>query len=282
LIELPVWEVEMLTSKKMLIGVLLCISLRGQSNVSVSPTSGIVFGGISLIGPSDSSFLPTVTTMIDPSELPAFQPILPFSVVVHNGSSKDLIGICVAFEIVDATGKHGFLSQSFETIPPAGVRHPILAAGGSLFVSPERGYSYIAVHSNFGAGLTHPMTFYTSAASIKTSLDSVIFTDGTFVGPDTQSKFAQYTGRLAADRDFANAVLSYKGGAVASLKTFLDGEAVRSHNLSPSQAYQYEYTKERSVRARNSQQTLAKKGFDAVISNALELSSDASQVNLHK
>ncbi len=94
------------------------------------------------------------------------------------------MGICVAFEIVDATGRHGFLSQSFETIPPAGAR-PILAAGASLFVSPERGYSYIAAQSNFGAGLTHPITFYTSAASIKISLDSIIFIDGTFAGPDT-------------------------------------------------------------------------------------------------
>jgi hypothetical protein len=53
------------------------------------------------------------------------------------------------------------------------------------------------------------------------SLDSVVYADGTMAGPDTMSKFVFYNATLAADRDFAAAVLALQSGSAAALRNSL-------------------------------------------------------------
>jgi hypothetical protein len=116
------------------------------------------------------------------------------------------------------------------------------------------------------------------------SLDSVLFADGTLAGPDTRNNFVQYSQRLAADRDFAAAVLSYQSGSVSGLQSYLDGEAVldRSGGLGS----QLNYIRRMAADARRSKMILAKPapkgGAAQVFASATALANDAAGLTLHK
>jgi hypothetical protein len=123
-----------------------------------------------------------------------------------------------------------------------------------------------------------------SAKSIVISLDSVLFSDGTLAGPDTRNNFVQYSERLAADREFAAAVLSYQSGSVSGLQSYLDSEAIldRAGGLGSQRNYIHTLAAD----ARRFQMIMAKPapkgGAAQVFASATTLANDAAGFTLHK
>jgi hypothetical protein len=257
-------------------------TLLAQPSVSILPVHSSL-AGLVLVGPNDPSFLPAIQALVGPSELPSYQPILPYSVFVRNNTQQPVIGVCVNFQMTQANGTHDAMVQSFEEIPPVS-RQPVLPPGAQLFVSIERGYSLISQHSNLHSGMVHPLGLYSSQHAITISLDSAVFADGTFVGPDTQNRFAQYTAKIAADLYIAKSILAFQSSDTAGLQIFLNNEAAldRASGLGSWQTYNFQYTKELAVRARSFRQTLAKKGAADVASDATTLQRNASGISIHK
>jgi hypothetical protein len=124
-----------------------------------------------------------------------------------------------------------------------------------------------------------------SAASVVISLDSVLFADGTLASPDTENNLVQYSQKLAADRDFAAAVLSYQSGSVSGLQSYLDSEGAITAN-SGGWGSQLTYIRSWSADARGFKRILAKPapkgGVAQVFASATALANDAAGLTLHK
>jgi hypothetical protein len=119
------------------------------------------------------------------------------------------------------------------------------------------------------------MAELSSAKSIVIFLDSVLFTDGTLAGPDTRNNFVQYSERLAADRDFAAAVLSYQSGSVSGLQSYLDSEAVQDRSGGLGSRRNYIHTMAAS--ARRFQRILAQARAEGWRSPGIRLCNSARQ-----
>jgi len=259
--------------------------LAAQPAVVVTPISDSL-PGMALVGPSDPDFLLAVQALIGAADFASYQPGLPYSVLVRNGTSQALIDACVIFDVTQANGKKdGSLAWCMGSIPPPAGAKPLLAPGAQLLASAIANYAYITPRRN--PPLPAPATRLaelSSAASITISLDSVLFADGTFAGPDTRNNFVQDSQKLAADQAFAAAVLSYQSGSVSGLQSYLDSEAVadRSGGLGS----QLNYVHRMAAHARLLKKVLAKPapkgGAAQVFASATALANDAAGFNLHK
>ena len=161
----------------------------------------------------------------------------------------------------------------------------MLGPGAQILVSAVRGYAYTTPRRNPPpADLAARLAELTSAASIVISLDSVLFADGTLAGPDTRNNFVQYSQRLAADRDFASAVLSYQSGSVSGLQSYLDSEAVLDR--SGGMGSQLNYIRRMAANARGFKMILAKPapkgGAAQVFAAATALANNAASITIHK
>jgi len=81
------------------------------------------------------------------------------------------------------------------------------------------------------------------AVAIAVSLDSVLFDDGTLVGPDKAGSFDQLTARIQAEKDIHAILLNGNGAesAWAALSGIASGQAVAPTQASRSQPYQGRY-----------------------------------------
>ncbi len=256
------------------------ITASAQPRLSLAPLDASL-AGITIVGPNDPTYPNAVASLIPTSDLPAYTPILPYSIVLQNNTGRPLLGFCVVFEIVNNAGHSGLMLHRFENMPPAG--KTILDADKSMFISIERGYTNAALHSRLSFGMSHPQAFYDNAKSITFSLDSALLPDGTIIGPDRQGTFNYYTALLTADRDISAAVLGYRSHP-ADLTTYLDATAAQDHSTAPDSPgdYHYHYIHELSSIARRLRQQLAKRGVDSVFSNAAGVSTDAASINVHR
>jgi len=259
--------------------------LQAQPSVVVTPVSDSL-SGIVLVSPSDPAFLPAVQALIGAANFPFYEPVLPYSVLVQNDTSRPIIDVCVIFDVTQVNGKKdGSLASGWGNIPPSAGAAPMLGPGAQILVSAVRGYAYTTPRRNPPpADLAARLAELTSAASIVISLDSVLFADGTLAGPDTRNNFVQYSQRLAADRDFASAVLSYQSGSVSGLQSYLDSEAVLDR--SGGMGSQLNYIRRMAANARGFKMILAKPapkgGAAQVFDSATALANDAAGLTLHK
>jgi hypothetical protein len=78
-----------------------------------------------------------------------------------------------------------------------------------------------------------PLERYASAASITFTLDSVVFADGKFVGPDKPHAFGGLASRVATEAKFARAVLAFQGHKPDEILQYL---ATAASALEPHQS----------------------------------------------
>jgi hypothetical protein len=225
---------------------------------------------VRMFPPGDPSFQEFINKKIPTDELPVFQPILPYSVVLQNASAKPILGFCVRFDIVDSDGHQTFMSQwgGFSAGDVA------LPPGVQAWISAESGYNASAVHSKIRFGLVHQPGFYGSARSVAVSLDSVLLADGTLSGPDKQGMFNVFASRLRADKLLTQAVLGLKANS-GGLQQFLTTQIA-------SDARGDDGTKETRRRVGELQRVMRKEGADAAVAKASSLLSAASSINLHR
>jgi hypothetical protein len=190
--------------------------LCAQPRISLKPLD-LSLAGITVIAPNDPTFQTAVSGLIEPADMPAFQSMLQYSIIVRNGTAKSLLGICVNFEV----GKHGKSEDSANIFANfLASRRPLVAAGKMLVFAVEEGAKFLSKNSRANvttAGAIVGKGFFDSAQAIEISVDSAIFEDGAFVGPDKRNTFERWSAELTGMRTVAGAVAAYRsqGGELA-------------------------------------------------------------------
>jgi hypothetical protein len=112
-------------SRWMMASALAVTVLQAQPLVVVTPVSDSL-PGLTLLGPSDPAFLPAVQALIGAPNFPAYQPVLPYSVLVRNDTSQPIIDPCVIFDVTQVNGKRTApWHRAMETFRLARGRDPI-------------------------------------------------------------------------------------------------------------------------------------------------------------
>jgi hypothetical protein len=252
-----------------------------QTTLSVLPLDSSI-RDVSMFGPTDPSFIAYFTSRIQPAEMPAFQPILPYSVVIRNGSDKAILGFCLQFDTVDSKGTplpfaqcRGYRAEDVAVTPGAETWIAVDSVYSFMFDAPADSKTRAAFIAGTRFPAQHPPEFYRSAKSVQVSLDSVLFADGTLEGPDRRETAVRFASDLGADIALAQAVLSFKNDS-AGLQQFVRMQAT----LGPSGL---DETK-REMRRRSSliARTLKKEGTDAAMAAASRLYNAASVVKIHR
>jgi hypothetical protein len=264
--------------------ILLSVSLPAmfgaQPSVTINPVPSSL-AGVTLIGPGDPAYLPAVQSLIAPDQYPAYQPMLPYSVVVRNDTGRAMADVCVIFVVTQAAGHQaGSISECPGNIPPSGPS-PLLARGAAILVSAAPQYTYIKPRRQLPSASTPRMAQVTGALSIVISLDSAVFSDGTMAGPDSQSNFQRYSAHLAADRDFAAAIKALESAPEQALKGYLDQLNAASRAGSAQQVYEWEYNHRLGMDARGLKTVLSSRHADSVFSTAAGMGAAATAFPLH-
>jgi hypothetical protein len=155
-----------------------------------------------------------------------------------------------------------------------------------LLISPDR-FTSISLKALAKVGLLRPLGYYDASQSIAIALDSALFSDGQFVGPDTQDRFDAEQARLAATQTFAKAVAACKTQTDpgSALKTYLSAAAAGLDSASaaePGHSFVAQLNLELARMARDAGREFDKEGADFVFSYASTLLDDTANVAIYK
>lgn len=217
-------------------------SALAQLTVTVSPVPDSL-AGITVIGPGNPVYLPAVQALIGAAQYPAYQPMLPYSVLVRNDSARPIVDVCAVFVVAQfSLYQNGSFAECPGNVPPLEHRQ-LLAPGSAILLSAVPHYDYLQPRPKPPlAANPQRVAQVTGAKSIVFTLDSAIFADGTIAGPDTQNNFESFSAQLAADRDFAAAVQTYQSGPITALESYLDSMGNASRAGLQSSVYDSAYS----------------------------------------
>jgi hypothetical protein len=205
--------------------------LRAQPAVTLAPLDKSIPSGVTIVPFSDPSFDSLVSDSIPTAIRSEFAGILPYSILVRNNSTQPILAVTVYFDVVNANGHPMSTVQSRQSVPPLKVGCcAILPLAGSLLFTPEPVYTeavsrlhdHAPMRENFADLMRGRPALYESAKSVTFVLDSVLFADGKFVGPDAKHKFDEYSSQLSAQSFLAKTVLAYRGRSVDDLQNYLE------------------------------------------------------------
>ena len=160
----------------------------GQPTVNVRPSP---IPGIELIGPSQPEFKETIAKLLPgPNSRAALEPVLPYSVLVHNSATRTVVSYVVCFEFTRADGSKGpnrIHVRDYRTSEPK------LAASISHLIAPIGALTQAIATGNFGSvtqnqGYADELGQFTI---VTVYLDAVVYDDGEFVGPDIYGHLEQ-------------------------------------------------------------------------------------------
>lgn len=191
---------------------------RGVMVEPVAAAPNVTFVNISN---SSMEFVPASSTEVQAllaavagaEALSALQPILPYCAAVKNNSSSTIETTTVVWSLRSQDGLTALNVGKFDVIgsgvrpeetvlmaPISGLsRHMIRqgAGGGTTLRDPN----YLA------AAVTPAVQRYSERSEIVVSLDSIIFQDGTLIGPDAAGKLNEINSERAIKRELATELL---------------------------------------------------------------------------
>jgi hypothetical protein len=258
-------------------------NLLAQPKVTIAPLEPSLASVVAVVDPSDpAAFQAAVANALPSDAIQAFARILPYSIVVRNTAS---IPVIYAIAYVDVVDDHGRASRNMlgsgGGFPPSGTNDFLLAPGQAMLTSPDSRYNAAAVHFGSNRGVKkelpqRPIEQYDSAASITFVLDSVVFADGRFVGPDKANAFNGWSNRLANEAAVARAVLAFEGRSAEDLQGYL--ASVVATPRPSANAIDISPAKE----AASYQRVLKDKGLEYVFANARNMLQRASDFSIHR
>lgn len=211
--------------------VLACGALRAQPPVIVAPFDNSIPRGVTIVPSSDISFDSLASDSIPTASRSEFLGILPYSMVVRNNTTQSILAVTVYVDVVSAMGRRTSNVQTRGSVPPLKVGCcAILPVAGSLLFTADQVYTeavsrlhdHAPMQDNFADVTRELPVFYASAKSITFVMDSVLFADGKFVGPDAKHKFDEYSTQLSVQSFLDKAVLTYRGRSANDLKNYLE------------------------------------------------------------
>jgi len=264
-------------------------NLQAQPKVAIAPLEPSLASVVAIVDPSDPALQAAVADALSSGAIPAFERVLPYSILIRNNASIPLVYAVVYVETVD---EHGRASRNMlgsgGGFPPSGANDFLLAPGQSMLTSPDSRYNAAALyfmrapsdrHNDSGRlkELTQrPLEQYDSAVSITFVIDSVLFADGRFVGPDKANAFAGWSSRLSNEAAVARAVLAYQRRTAEDLQGYL--ASVAATPRPSANAFDVSPAKE----AASYQRLLKDKGLENVFANARNMLQRSTDFSIHR
>jgi hypothetical protein len=201
--------------------------MNAEPNYSFKKTS---LSGVTIIDSKSPEFMTAVTPLVDPAVFPSIQAILPFSYVLKNNTNKFIIVYSTRWTLIDSSGQVTTQDRTWWNLSTLRDGDAI-APGASRFVSPIFRLGVPRVGPT-GDALSHQiertLAQFSSKAKVETSLETVIFEDGSAVGTDATNATAQAQAYLDAERQVLDDVAARKNGEASQqgdIKQVLSGMA---------------------------------------------------------
>ena len=254
-------------------------NLDAQPKVTIAPLDPSLASVITVVDPSDPAFQSAVANALPSDAIPTFERVLPYSVVIRNNTSMPVVSVIFYVDIVDEHGRTSRNMQGSGNIPPA--NDFLVAAGQAMLMTADSRYSAAAVHFSNQRSVTkelpqRSLEQYGSAASVTFVIDSVLFADGRFVGPDKAGAFAGWSSRLVNEAAIARAVLALQGRSTEDLQSYL-ADVVATPRASTN-GFDISPAKE----AASYQRLLKAKGPESVLANAKDMLQRATDFSIHR
>jgi hypothetical protein len=186
---------------------------------------GLPQSEVSLHASSSLTFQTAIGTYLDGDAIAFLQPIIPYSVVVRNDGPMALIAIVVRYSLTEASGKtttHQFMLSTMSNRP-----NSMILSGEAAFIGPISGMNRILrLQGQSRANLTDPARFspqllsragiYQRSSSVKIALDSVVYADGSVIGPDEAGNMERMNAWRRADIDLYSELRNRSGSGMES------------------------------------------------------------------
>jgi len=138
-------------------------------------------------------------------------PLLPYSVIVVNGSDRAIRGITVHWNCVDFAGRtsDSFLGEGPHNMVYGRKQKPIAAPGSSFLVALSQPEALRESERRFGSWVVEQKVRpFKASKEVVVSIDGVLFNDGHFAGPEESDMRKEIEGQYAAAREIQSAVLA--------------------------------------------------------------------------
>jgi hypothetical protein len=220
---------------------------------------GLTTYGVKIIDPKHPSFSKLIAEKKS-------APVTPFSVFVTNDNDKAIASCSLKWEIVMSDGQTVTHFQTktgtLETVSDGGVARlteGIPAKGNLLFsladASGLENQAGAGRGFRVGGGTASITDQLSRSVKVAVSVDGILFTDGTYVGPDTNNYFELFRGQIEANRDLDGEIdrLVNSGATPEAIATHLKGVSSSQSSdvqILPGEDPQYAFGKWRQKKSR--------------------------------
>ncbi len=179
-----------------------------------------------------SSAHPLYSKAFQPGRAKGYDVLSPYTVVIQNQSPQEVIAYTVLWDCTDFTGKSVRQTRAvfnFSSWKPGTRLVPAKLEPVALYPFVAYGQTW---DSSDEAMVTRLHRFYSQQTSVHIILDSVMFADGTVVGPDSRRQIEQWEAWLEAEREvFKTAIETPEKDAANVLLTLAHGALGRNPDI---------------------------------------------------
>ena len=155
--------------------------------------------GVTLIAPDDAMFEAELAPLLTRVTREQIAAAIPFSVIVKNQADRAIAMLGMRFDMLGPRAKPQSVVHYADSL-----RNPEkadLRPGTARWVCAEHSYTSLVLRGEGETGRRERLTLDTlrQMLSIQASIDSVVFDDGRFTGPDTQKAFERLNEERAAE-----------------------------------------------------------------------------------
>lgn len=191
----------------------LCIpatmALNAQPAVSFEDRTN---SGVALLIPGSTDFLEALSSHVDSDGRDALRPIEPYLAIVRNDTGRPLVAAVVRYERLNRTGQIFYANSIWLTTQNQERRKA--QPGEKILIGPFGGFSRLlrdrlrlqdpAVASS---DVARRAAEFAEEAAVRITLDSVVFDDGTLLGPDKAGLEWKLREYLRAERELRAEIL---------------------------------------------------------------------------
>jgi|SRR5581483_1598533 len=246
-----------------------------QTNNKISIDNPVAGVGLTLIDARAPNFRDEVSKFLDSDVMTKASPFLPSSLVVVNGTERHIYGFTVIYTYPNRRAAAGTPWQ-YRVSPTAGRpddQRTMIGPGGRYLITPVAGFQASrdvggrrTLLPYVDEGMERMINLYAANDAnepVTVLVDSVIFDDGTIVGPDTADRMGKVNAQMRAEKDLVAGVNG------------LHGEALRKQLVTYSEARstEREYSNRQNIMAGYFLNVLKSRGESAALQAVSDLSS---------
>ena len=171
--------------------------------------------GLAVIDSTPPAFASEVAKFLDPPALAKAWSFLPYGLIIVNNTGRYLWGFTVVYTLPDRISLAGtpWQYQISRTAMGGADRRFMLAPGGSYLVTPVSDFTIAREPDGrrspqplLDEGLDRVIQIFEvqdSKERFEASIDSVIYEDGTLVGPDSAHRMDKLNAQIRAQKDLS-------------------------------------------------------------------------------